>query len=288
VDPLGVLRQAGVTVDSSSPIDYGTQYRVSRGGNKAIVNVYQGKKGTRVVVQMNTALAAELRELLETPKAPAAELANIPTWPCWIGSDESGKGDFFGPLTVAAVGLTTASAAAIAKWRVRDSKTMSEGSILELDTKIRAALPFKLVGWMPDEYNRRYEAARSVNVLLGAAHGEAIASVFAQLPDARAAVVDQFGDEGHVERALKARNVALRLEQRPKADVTDLAVSAASVVARAAFVRGMAKLEKDWGLPLHKGAGPEVVENARAFLARHGREKLGAVAKLHFKTAGQL
>ena len=284
MDPLSLLRRAGVTIDSSAAIEYGTQYRVSRGGEKAIVNVYQGKKGTRVVVQMNTPLAAELRGLLEAPKAPA-EIVDVPTWPCWIGSDESGKGDFFGPLTVAAVGLTTESAAKIAGWRVRDSKTMSESAILELDQKIRDTLPFKLVGWMPDEYNRRYERARSINALLGQAHAEAIQAVFAKLPDARAAVVDQFGDEGHVERAL---GVKLRLEQRPKADVTDLAVSAASVVARAAFVRGMAKLEKEWGLPLHKGAGPEVVENARAFLARHGREKLGAVAKLHFKTASQL
>lgn len=282
--PEELFAKAGVRVDSTAPIDYGTQYRVSRGAEKAIVNVYQGKKGTRVVVQMNTPLAEELRGLFGSAK-PATTL---PTWATWCGSDESGKGDFFGPLTVAAVGLTTSTAEKAAAWNVRDCKTMSDATALDLDRRIRGALPHKVIGWMPEEYNRRYLTARSVNVLLGEAHAEAIAAVTAKLPGVEAAVVDQFGDEGHVERALRARDVDIPLVQRPRADETDLAVSAASVVARAAFLRGMSKLEKAWGLPLHKGAGPETVENARAFLARHGRDRLGDVAKLHFKTAAQL
>lgn len=282
-----ILRKAGVAVDSSAPIDYGTQYRVSRGGEKAIVNVYQGKKGTRIVVQMNTPLAEELRGLLGGA-APPPPGPKLPVYAAWCGSDESGKGDFFGPLTVAAVGLSTATAAKAASWGVRDCKTMSDAAALAIDRRVRETLPYKLVGWMPDEYNKRYETARSVNVLLGLAHAEAIAAVHAMLPGVEAAVVDQFGDEGHVEHALRAEGVDVPLVQRPRADETDLAVSAASVVARAAFLRGLAKLEKEWKLPLHKGAGPETVENARDFLRRHGREKLGQVAKLHFKTAQQL
>lgn len=285
--PEELFAKAGVRVESTARIDYGTQYRVSRGAEKAIVNVYQGKKGTRVVVQMNTPLAEELRGLFGTSKPPGPG-PKLPVWATWCGSDESGKGDFFGPLTVAAVGLTTATAEKAASWNVRDCKTMSDPTALDLDRRIREVLPHKVIGWMPEEYNRRYLTARSVNVLLGEAHAEAIAAVTAKLPGVEAAVVDQFGDEGHVERALRGRDVDVPLIQRPRADETDLAVSAASVVARAAFLRGMSKLEKDWGLPLHKGAGPETVENARAFLARHGRDKLGEVAKLHFKTAAQL
>lgn len=278
-----IFRKAGVAIDSTAPIDYGTQYRVSRGAEKAIVNVYKGKKGTRIVVQMNTPLAEELRGLFGT-----VSVRPVSTWTTWCGSDESGKGDFFGPLTVAAVGLTSATVEKIAAWNVRDCKTMSDGAALELDRRIREALPHKVVGWMPDEYNRRYETARSVNVLLGEAHAEAIAGVDAKLPGVQAAVVDQFGDEGHVERALRARGVGFTLIQRPKADETDLAVSAASILARAAFLRGLEKLVKAWGLPFHKGAGPEVLANGRAFLAKHGRDKLAEVAKLHFKTSGQL
>ena len=282
----GILRTAGVKVDSTAPIDYGKQYRVSKGADKAIVNVYQGKKGTRVVVQMNTPLAEELRGLFGGTKEAAGPA--FPAYAVWCGSDESGKGDYFGPLTVAAVGLTTATAEQAAAWGVRDCKTMSDATALDLDRRIRDALPHKVVGWMPEEYNRRYPAARSVNVLLGEAHAEAIAAVVAKLPGVEAAVVDQFGDEGHVERALRARGVDVPLIQRPKADETDLAVSAASVVARAAFLRGLATLVKAWGLPFHKGAGPEVLAHARDFVRTHGQEALGQVAKLHFKSTQQL
>ena len=281
----GYLKKVGAKVDSTSPIDYGTQYRVSRGAEQAIVNVYRGKKGLRVVVQKTTALADELRKLFGTSAPAATSSPAVPTWAAWCGSDESGKGDYFGPLTVAAVGLTTSTASVAAGWGVRDCKTMSDATALELDKKIREALPFTLIGWMPEEYNRRYEAARNVGRLLGEAHAEAIDGVVGKLPAAEAAVVDQFGDEDHVASRLRA---SIALIQRPKADETDLAVAAASVVARAAFLRGLAKLVKAWGMPLHKGAGPEVLENARAFLKRHGREKLGEVAKLHFKTTQQL
>jgi ribonuclease HIII len=285
MNPDEVLRKAGVKIDSTSPIDYGRQYRVSRGAEKAIVNVYQGKKGTRVVVQMNTPLADELRGLFGGAKEAGPAL---PTWATWCGSDESGKGDYFGPLTVAAVGLTTATAEKAASWNVRDCKTMSDATALDLDRRIREALPYKVVGWMPEEYNRRYPVARSVNVLLGEAHAESIAGVAAKLPKVEAAVVDQFGDEGHVEKALRALGVDIPLIQRPKADETDLAVSAASVVARAAFLRGLEKLVKTWGMPFHKGAGPEVLSGARDFLRLKGRDALGQVAKLHFKTTQQL
>jgi ribonuclease HIII len=281
-----ILAQIGAKIDSTAAIDYGTQYRVSKGADKAIVNVYRGKKGLRVVVQMNTPLAEELRGQLGEAKAAAP--AAGPTWAAWCGSDESGKGDYFGPLTVAAVGLTKATAAQAAAWGVRDCKTLSDATALALDEKIRAAFPFKVIGWMPEEYNRRYVVARSINRLLGEAHGEVLAEVVRLLPAAEAAVVDQFGDEAYVEDELRERGVSIRLLQRPKADETDPAVAAASVVARAAFVRGIAKLGQAWGMSFHKGAGPEVLEGGRAFVRRHGLPALEKVAKLHFKTTQQL
>jgi ribonuclease HIII len=278
------LKKVGAKVDSSGPIDYGTQYRVSRGDQQAIVNVYRGKKGLRVVVQKNTPLADELRALFGSKKAEEQS----PDWDAWAGSDESGKGDYFGPLTVAAVADTRKQAGELASWGVRDSKTMTDDVAAGLDRRIREACPFVLVGWMPEDYNRRYEAARNVNRLLGEAHAEALAGVLGKAPGLEAAVTDRFGDESYVEDALRALGVRLPLIQRPKADETDLAAAAASIVARAAFVRGIAKLEKAWGMPLPKGAGPDVVAAARAFLTRHGRDRLGAAAKLHFKTTATL
>lgn len=281
-----VLKKVGAKIDSTGPIDYGTQYRVSRGAEKAIVNVYRGKKGLRIVVQQKSPLADELRGLLGAGEAK--ERAPLPAWSAWCGSDESGKGDFFGPLAVAAVGLTKAAASTLSALGVRDSKEIGDGTILELDRKIRALCPHKVVGWMPEEYNAKHEASPNVNALLGDAHAEAIAAVAAKLPGIEAAVVDQFGDEAYVEDALRALGCDLKLVQRPKADATDVAVGAASILARAAFVRGLEKLRKAWGVAFPKGAGEDVVLAARRFLEKEGRGRLFQVAKVHFKTAKEL
>ncbi len=278
------LKRAGAKVDATVPIEYGTQYRVSRGAEQAIVNVYRGKKGPRVVVQQASPLANELRALFGVRKAEEQS----PEWEAWAGSDESGKGDYFGPLTVAAVAVTRAKAGELAALGVRDSKTMTDATAHALDRKIRAACPFVLVGWMPEEYNRRHESARNVNRLLGEAHAEAIAGVLAKAPGLEAAVTDQFGDESYVADALASRGVSLTLVQRPRADETDVAVSAASILARAAFVRGLAKLEKAYGVSLPKGAGSDVIAAARAFIQRHGRDALSGAAKIHFKTTAGL
>jgi ribonuclease HIII len=216
------------------------------------------------------ALADELRRQ-STPESP---------WAAWCGSDESGKGDFLGPLCVAAVGVTRESAAELTVLGVRDCKAMTDESVKRVDEAIRGKHPFKLVGWMPEEYNQRYEKAGDLNRLLALAHGEAIEEVRMKLP-IEAAVVDQFAHKSVLLRALRH---PLTIVQRPKADETDVAVAAASVVARAAFVRGLQVLEREHGVPLPKGAGPETIEAARAFAAKHGGEKLRLLAKIHFKS----
>ncbi|MBI2930634.1 MAG: ribonuclease HIII [Planctomycetes bacterium] len=268
-------------IESSRLIEHGTQYIFARGAERAILNVYSGARGTRYLVQRPGPLADELRRLILD--ATAAALPPTP-WNVWCGSDESGKGDFLGPLTVAAVAVTRENAPRLAALGVRDCKTLSDLAVRELDEKIRAGHPFKLVGWLPEEYNRRYEQAGDVNRLLGLAHAEAIDGVLKNASSMEAAVVDQFGDENLVKHALLARGTSLKLVQRPRADETDIAVAAASIVARAAFVRGLEKLQLQYGIRLCKGAGDEVIASARAFVHKHGRDRLGCVAKLHFKT----
>lgn len=275
-------KQLGATIESATPIQYGTQYRLSRGGEQAIVNIYEGKAGTKVVVQKTTPLADALRELAGQKKAEGSG------WTSWCGSDESGKGDYFGPLAVAAVALTSKEAADLATIGVRDCKTMSDVTALGMDERIRKTCVFKLAGWLPVEYNAKQAEFRNVNRMLGELHAEAIAGVLEKRGDLEAAVVDQFGDEAYVREALVRRDRTITLVQRPKADETDLAVAAASVVARAAFLRGLAKLGKEFKARLPKGAGPDVIVAARAFVRKHGRDALDRVAKVHFKTTASV
>lgn len=280
------IKKTGAKIDQQRPIDYGQQYRLSRGTEQAIVNVYTGRKGTRVVVQGKGALADEFRKLSGADEV--AKQAASMEFDSWCGSDEAGKGEFLGPLTVAAVALDKRSAAALGKLGVRDSKVLTNAAVKFLDKRVREEAEFKLVGWLPEEYNRRYDEARNINKLLGIAHTEAILAVVARKPGLEAIVVDQFGDEDYVKHGLLAAGCQIRLIQRPKADATDLAVAAASIVARAAFLRGIEKLERDLKVRLALGNNEESMEAARRFVKTHGKEKLGLVAKLHFKTTATL
>lgn len=279
-------KKLGADIVERRPIDYGMQFRLTRGPEAAIVNIYEGRKGRRVVVQQSSKLADELRELAGQPAAPAAP--KLPKWKAWCGSDESGKGDLLGPLVVAAVAVTRDVARTLSRMGVRDSKQLTNAQARGLDRKIRDAAPAKVVGWMPPEYNRRYEEVRNLNRLLGEAHAEAIMGVAARQPGLEAAVVDQFGSEGTMGKALEAAGWKGVLEQRPGADATDVAVGAASIVARAAFLRGMEQLSRQEGVILRMGASEDAMESARAFVERHGREALPRVAKMHFKSVAQI
>jgi ribonuclease HIII len=269
--------KAGARIDSSRPIQDGTRYALSRGAEKAVVNVYRTGK---VLVQQQSALADELRALLAKGRAKS-EFAS------WCGTDESGKGDYFGPLAVAGVALTREQAEELAGLGVRDSKTVGDETACELDRTIRASCLARLVYFAPEAYNALHDRLRNVNRILGEAHARAIDQLAAERGDLQAAIADQFGDERYIADELARKGRAIRLIQRPRAE-SDVAVAAASLVARAGFLRGLQALRTKFGVEFPKGAGPDVVAAAREFVRRRGREALSKVAKVHFATTGQL
>jgi len=156
----------------------------------------------------------------------------------WIGVDESGKGDLFGPLVIAGVVLTPDSEIVVAKHGVKDSKSLSDSRILDLSAVIRKFCEHEVIALLPPEYNHAYsEHNRNLNNLLAWGHAEIISRLH-ERTQAAVAVSDQFADESLVLRELKERNVTINLEQRPRAE-DDLAVASASVLARAEFIKAI-------------------------------------------------
>jgi ribonuclease HIII len=207
--------------------------------------------------------------------------------PPLIGSDETGKGDYFGPLVVAAAYVDPGSWAALRSLGVRDSKKVTDASVHKLAERVAQIAPHEIVSISPARYNELYEKFGSLNRLLAWAHARAIENLLARVPCERV-LVDQFAsDPGVVERALLERGRRVRLEQRPRAE-EETAVAAASVLARAEFLKKLAELSDRSGIVLEKGASSRVVEAARRFVARHGKEKLREVAKLHFQSTAQV
>jgi ribonuclease HIII len=121
-----------------------------------------------------------------------------------------------------------------------------------------------------------------LNRLLAWGHARALENLLQQV-DCSLAISDQFGDERLILHALQGKGKQIRLVQRTKAEA-DLAVAAASVLARADFLLRLDRLSQEVGTTLPKGASPAVELAARMVVKKHGREKLGQLAKLHFKT----
>ncbi|MEI9865723.1 MAG: ribonuclease HIII [Limisphaerales bacterium] len=209
-----------------------------------------------------------------------------------IGVDESGKGDFFGPLSIAGVYVNESVINAWKEIGIRDSKNISsDKKIAELAEKIRntpgCVTDSIVIG--NEAYNRLYVKMKSLNRMLAWGHAQVIENLLGKRyqmnPPPVKAISDQFAaSKSVIEKALKVQGRELPLEQRHKAE-EDIAVAAASILARDGFVKGLAKLEQDFAVKLPKGASAAVDATAKKFVEERGAGELGKISKLHFRTA---
>lgn len=204
----------------------------------------------------------------------------IDVWPI-IGVDESGKGDFFGPLVIASFLSDESDNGCLAELGVRDGKLIAEGRILQIDEELRRTYAHSVVVIGPEKYNALYERIRNLNKLLAWGHAQAIENL-ATGHEVDLAISDKFGKTELIEESLAVRKLSIRLEQIVRGEAVPQ-VAAASIIARATFIRFMKKLSAQCGVVLPKGASAAVDEAARSLVRRHGVDILAKVAKLHFK-----
>lgn len=250
-------------------------------GPQIVATLYQS--GKLVIQGADPALfAARFVPGAVRPAAPPAreELSEATR----IGSDECGKGDYFGPLVVAAVRLDPATARALAGGEVADSKQLDDATALRLGAALRGRVPYSVARLDPPDYNRAYAAAGKgrLNDLLADLHARAIRALHE--PGVHV-LIDKFANERLMRERLA--DLDLELEQRTRAE-RFIAVAAASVIAREEFLRALAALSEEHAVDLHKGAGAPVDRAGAGFVRLHGVEKLGAVAKLHFKNTAKI
>lgn len=199
-----------------------------------------------------------------------------------IGVDESGKGDFFGPLCIAGVYAADGDVEKLLKIGVRDSKQMQEGTILRMAQTIKENFIHQIVVIRPPRYNELYPQFGNLNSLLGWGHATVIDNLV-QKSGCPCVIIDQFASEYVVKRALSKKGVAVDLTQRHRGE-EDPVVAAASILARATFVLELKALEEEIGMPLPKGASIFTLKAGKALLERYGIEIFPKVSKLHFKT----
>lgn len=203
-----------------------------------------------------------------------------------IGTDESGKGDYFGPLVIAGVFLEDKQQSVLRELGVKDCKGLSDNRVRELAEILKQGYTHSIVAIGPEKYNELYEKLRNLNKLLAWGHARVIENILAKIPCSQA-ITDQFGDRLYVVNALMKKGRTIELIQRPKAE-EDLAVAAASILARAEFLKRLYFLSKDLGVDLPKGSSPLAEETGLKLVKLQGIEALAKAAKIHFKLTDRI
>jgi ribonuclease HIII len=231
-------------------------------------------------------------EILKEARLGYEEVLNPDLLVPRLGVDESGKGDFFGPLCVAGVYINEA---VVRSWRdagVRDSKTISSDKRMKELAELIRKTPGCVSTVVPignEAYNRLYAKMRSVNSMLAWGHARVIENLMLlkhqMNPAPIRAISDQFASKKEVvSKALMSLGKGIELIQKHKAEA-DLAVAAASILARHEFVTRLGEMGQRFGMELPKGASAAVDAAAKEFIAKRGIEELPKVAKMHFRTA---
>jgi ribonuclease HIII len=257
--------------------------------NKLSVAVYE--KGPKVLVQgrgVEEFVQFELEpKILGEAKLGYEEVHSPEMFQPHFGVDESGKGDFFGPLVIAGVYVDPGIARKFLDAGVVDSKRIgSDARIRTLADMIRKSslglVETVLIG--PAKYNELYEKFGNLNRLLGWGHARVIENLLATKPGCLRSLSDQFADAGVIRASLLKHGRKIAIEQRPRAE-SDIAVAAASILAREAFINWLDRKSKELGLRLERGVSSGVKESARKLVEMNGPGALREVAKVHFRTA---
>ncbi len=263
-------------------------------GKKGKLSVAVYEKGPKVVVQgKETSDFVQFTlepEILGEARLGYEEVHPPEHYQPHFGVDESGKGDFFGPLVIAGVYVDGEIVRELVAAGVTDSKRISsDARIRELAEAIRSigGVHHETILISPQKYNELYRKIGNLNKLLAWGHARVIGNLATQVPTCPRALSDKFGNPRLIENSLKSMDVDLVLEQRTKAE-SDPAVAAASIIAREGFINWMGNKSRALEVELPRGASAKVRAVATDMVAANGAGILNELAKTHFRTASEI
>ena len=296
IDVKKKLEHQGYYIVDTKVINYGIQIYLSKNEWKGIIRIFINKKEeirydyspiNDKNIKNDIAFIIEEKEPDSNDKIHTRQVRFFPL----IGTDESGKGDYFGPLVVAGVFVNNQTKIALEKIGVKDSKKISDSNILILADKVKYICKgqYAIIEISPETYNNLYDnfkkENKNLNTLLAWGHAKAIEEVLTKV-DCDNALSDKFADEKFIISKLQEKGKRINLRQEHKAE-SNIAVAAASILARARFLEKLGKLSQEYKTTLSKGVSKDVIEQANKLIV-NGGDTLRKVAKLHFKTTESL
>lgn len=257
---------------------------------KGKLNVTVYEKGPKVLIQGKDTedfIRFTLEpEVIGVAKLGYEEVLEPDRFTPHFGIDESGKGDYFGPLVIAGAYTDATITRHLISAGIMDSKRITSATRIRALAAIIRATPgciTAVVSIGPERYNSMHASFKNLNRLLAWGHARVIEKLIAARPDCPRTLSDQFARPEILQRALQEKGLMIHLEQRTKGE-SDTAVAAASILARERFIDWMDQTSSACGVKLPLGASDAVIVAARQMIARHGSDVLGKIAKLHFKT----
>lgn len=276
----------------SEPIknEYSYQISINDEKDKIVLHVFFGKKGNKVVLQGNKDLKLykKVNDLIFGERLLVDETPELePDFP-YIGTDESGKGDYFGPLVIAGVYLTPETGKYLKVLGIRDSKELSDYQIKQFAAKIKkiTEIVFDVVLVSPEKYNQLYEKMGNLNRLMGWAHARVIENLLSKC-SAGEVISDKFGNEKLILDALQQKGREINLKQITKAEKFT-AVAAASILARETVINWFSNHSRKLKVKIPKGSSSEVEVAAKHLLEKYGEEIIKKLVKIHFKTSNKV
>ncbi|MFI5237430.1 MAG: ribonuclease HIII, partial [Ignavibacteriales bacterium] len=282
-----ILNEIELEVSAPSKNEFSYQVFISDGKDKISLLVFFGKKGNKIVLQGNKDLKLykRINELIFGEKLFSSETSeHEPQYP-YIGTDESGKGDYFGPLVFAGVFITPESGQILKSIGVKDSKELGDNRIIELASEIKKIVQNKydVVFISPEKYNQMWSKMGNLNRIMGWGHARVLENILNKC-DADEAISDKFGNEKIILDALQEKGRTINLKQITKAEKYS-AVAAASILARESVINWFSIASKKLKIKIPKGSSSEVERTAKIILEKHGTEELNKLVKLHFKSS---
>ncbi|MBD3233400.1 MAG: ribonuclease HIII [candidate division Zixibacteria bacterium] len=246
--------------------------------NETVVNVYLKADGTTTSVYVEKGNPVILEELIGDCWKPSREFSVV-------GIDEAGKGDYFGPLVIAAAGVTPMQEIKLKAAGVADSKNIDDKSVIEIAKRIAVLCSHDVVVIGPEKYNELYSKFGNLNRLLAWGHARALENVLKK-GEFKVAISDKFSRKDELRSTLFQKGKEIELIEKPRAEA-EVCVATASIIARATFLNRLQKLSKACGVKLPKGA-THILDVAKKLVEKVGKEQLGKYAKLHFKTTDKV